>query len=153
MYPTSELTRNQIQTQEGEMITPKVRKPELSFLYAMQQTFSACSTFLISKIKIIQRVLDLQSRHEIKLKHKKVDNSKSKEARVIIFVRNTSSRLVLHFYQVSSKYSTGYLCYRADKKSNSNTRSGDNAKSNKAKVVILIRDTSSHPVLYLYQVS
>ena len=29
---------------------------------------------------------------------------------------------------------------------------GDNAKSKKGRVVILVRDTSSHPVLYFYQV-
>ena len=49
------------------------------------------------------------------------DNSKRKKARVLILVRNTSS--VLHFSQVSSKYSEG--CYRADIKSNSNTKQED----------------------------
>ena len=44
------------------------------------------------------------------------NNSKSKKARVVILVHNTSSRPVLHFYQVSSKYAVGYSCYRADKK-------------------------------------
>ena len=32
----------------------------------------------------------------------------------VILVRNISSRPVLHLYQVSSKYSKGYLCYRAE---------------------------------------
>ena len=40
-----------------------IRKPELSFLSA--------STFLPSKIKVIQNVLELQNRHKIKSKHKK----------------------------------------------------------------------------------
>ena len=67
----TEQTGNQIQTQEGE-ITPIVRKPELSFLYTTQHVISSCSSFLPSKIKIIQSVLELQSRHEIKFKNKKV---------------------------------------------------------------------------------
>ena len=47
----------------------------------------------------------------------KVDNAKSKEGRVVILVRDTSSGPVLHFCQVPSKYSKGYSNYRADKKS------------------------------------
>ena len=39
-----------------------------------------------------------------------------------------------------------------DKKSNSNTRRGDNSKSKKAEVVILVCDMSSGPVLQYYQV-
>ena len=81
------------------------------------------------------------------------DNSKSKKARVIILVRNRWSRPLLHFYQVSSKYSEGYSCYVVDMKSNSNTRRGDNSKSKKPKDVILVCDTLSRPVLYFYQVS
>ena len=38
---------------------------------------------------------------------KRGDNSKSKKARVVIFVRNMSTCPFLHFYQVSSKYSKG----------------------------------------------
>ena len=40
-----------------------------------------------------------------------------------------------------------------DKKSNSNKRKGDNFKSIKAEVAILVCDMSSDPVLYYYQVS
>ena len=43
--------------------------------------------------------------------------------------------------------------YKADTKSNLNTRKGDNSKSKKTRVVILIRDMSSLPVLHFYQVS
>ena len=46
----------------------------------------------------------------------KVNNSKSKKARVVILVGDTLSCPVLHFYQVLSKYSKGYSSYRADKK-------------------------------------
>ena len=46
----------------------------------------------------------------------KGDNSKSKKARVINLVCDTSSRPDLHFYHVSPKYSKGYSSYRADKK-------------------------------------
>ena len=50
------------------------------------------------------------------------DHSKSKKANIVILVCSTSSHPVLHFYQLSSKYSEGYWCYRVDTKSNSNTR-------------------------------
>ena len=130
-----------------------IKSKKASCHSCMQHVVSSSSTVLPSKIKIIQRVLELQSGHKIKFKHKKGDNSKSKKARVVIFVCNMSSRLVLHFYQVSSKYSKGYLCYRADMKSNSNTGRRDNSKTKKAKVVILVCDMSSRPVLHFYQVS
>ena len=44
------------------------------------------------------------------LNTRREDNAKSKKARVVILVRNTSSGPVPHFYQESSKYSEGYLC-------------------------------------------
>ena len=83
----------------------------------------------------------------------KGDNSKSKEDRVVILVRNTRSCPILHFYQVPSKYSEGYSSYRADEKSISNKTRGDTSKSKKASVNILVRDMSSGPVLHFYQVS
>ena len=41
----------------------------------------------------------------IAVKH---NDAKSKKRRVVILVRDTSSCLILHFYQVPSKYSEGY---------------------------------------------
>ena len=58
----------------------------------------------------------------------------------------------LNFYQVPSKYSKGYLRYKADMKSISNKTKGDNSISKKARIVILVDDTSSHPVLHFYQI-
>ena len=60
-----------------------------------------------------------------------------------------SSNPVLHFYQASSKYCEEYSSYRADTKSNSNTRRGDESKGKNA---ILVRNTSSPPVLHFYQI-
>ena len=79
-------------------------------------------------------------------------SSKSKEGRVVILVCDTSSRPVQHFYQVHvpSKFSEGYLSYRADMKSISSNTKGGNSKSKKTRVVILVRDMSSHPVLHFY---
>ena len=57
------------------------------------------------------------------------DNSKSKESRVVILVRNTSSCPILQFYKVPSNYSEGYSSYRADMKSISNKTKGENSKS------------------------
>ena len=73
--------------------------------------------------------------------------------RVVILVGDTSSCPVLHFYQVSSKYCEGYSSCRADTKSNLNTRREDKSKSKKARVVILVPNTSPCPVLHFYQVS
>ena len=83
----------------------------------------------------------------------KGDKSKSKEGRVVILVRNTSSCPILQFYKVPSKYSEGYASYRADEKSISNKTKGDNSKSKKASVVILVHNTLSGPVLHFYKVS
>ena len=46
----------------------------------------------------------------------KGDNCKSKKARVVNFVCDTSSHPDLHFYQVSLKYFKGYSSYRVNKK-------------------------------------
>ena len=70
-------------------------------------------------------------------------------------IGNMSSGPVLHFYQVSLKYSKGSLTYRADTISMdnlSNITKEDNTKSKKGRVVILVCDTSSGPVLHFYQV-
>ena len=82
----------------------------------------------------------------------KGDNSKSKKARVVILVHDMSSGPVLHFCQVPSKYFKRYSSYRADEKSVSNKTKGDNTKSKKAGVVILVHDLLSGPVLHFYQV-
>ena len=119
----------------------------------MQHVVWTCFTFLPSKIKIIQMVLELQSGHEIRFKSRRGNTSKSKKARVVILVCTPSSRPVLYFYKASSKYSEGYSSYRAGRISILNTRRGDNSKSKKAKVVIHLRFRSSHPVLHFYQVS
>ena len=83
----------------------------------------------------------------------KGDNSKSKEGRVVILIRNTSSCPIPQFYKVPSKYNEGYSSYRADEKSISNITKVDNSKSKKARVFFLVRDTSSGPVLHFYQTS
>ena len=83
----------------------------------------------------------------------KGDNAKSKKGRVVILVCDMSSGPVLHFCQVPSKYSKGYSSYRTDKKSISNKTKGDNSKSKKARVVILVSNMSSGPVLHFYLVS
>ena len=77
---------------------------------------------------------------------------KVSKAELSFFVHDTSSRPVLHLYQVSSKYSEGYLRYRAHTKSISNKTKGNNFKSKKARVVILVCDRPSS-VLHFYQVS
>ena len=117
----------------------------------------SCSTFLPSVIKIFQRVFNLQSGHEINawslLNISKRDNAKSKKGRDHACMQHTISCPVLHFCQVQPKYSEGFSSYRADTKIISNKTNGDNTKSKKARVVILVHDTSSCLVLHFYQVS
>ena len=83
----------------------------------------------------------------------KGDKTKSKKGRVVIPVCDMSSGPVLHFCQVSSRYSKGYWSYTADTKSFSNKTKGDNSKSKKARVVKLVCDMSTLPDLHFYQVS
>ena len=123
----------------------------------MRHVVWSCSTFLPSIVKIFQRVFDLQSGHEINglslLNITRGDNTKSKKGRVVIFVTDMSSGPVLHFSQVPSKYSKGYLSYRVDTNSFSNKTKADNSKSKKGGFVIFVRDILSGPVLHFYQVS
>ena len=109
-----------------------------------------CSAYLWSIMKIFQKVFKLWSGH---LKSSKGNNSKSKKARVVILVRDTSSWPVLHICEVSWKYSKRYSSYRADTKSHLKPSRGNNSKSKKAGVVFLVRDTSSWPVLHICEVS
>ena len=93
----------------------KVRKAELSFLY---MTHCLVLVYISAKChqnipKVIQVTEQTQNLFQIK---QRGDNSKSKKGRVVILVREMSSGLVLHFYQVSSKYSKGYSSYRLEKK-------------------------------------
>ena len=87
------------------------------------------------------------------LKPSRGNNSKSKKARVVILVRDTSSWPVLHICKVSWKYFKGYSSYRADTKSHPKPSRGNNSKSKKARVVILVCDTLPWPVLYICKVS
>ena len=123
----------------------------------MRHVVWSCSTFLPSIIKILKRVFDLLSGHEINglslSNITKGGNAKSKKGRVVILVCDTSSGSVLHFYQVPSKYSKRYSSYRADTKSFLNKTKDDNSKSKTARVLNLVRDTSSRPDPHFYQVS
>ena len=73
--------------------------------------------------------------------------------RVIILVRNTSSWPVLHNYEVSWLYSKWFSSYGADTKLHLKQSRGNNSESMKARVVILVRDISSWPVLHSCEVS
>ena len=68
----------------------------------------------------------------------------------MILVRYMLSSPVLHFYQVPSKYSEGYSSYRANTKYFSNKTKGSNFKSKKVRVIILVRDMLSLPILHFY---
>ena len=133
-------------TQEGK-INPKVRKPELSFLYP---TCHLALFYISTKYhQILRRVFVLQSGPKIKFKQ---EGEVRKLELPFLYPKRRSSYST--FLQNTIKYSKGYSSYRADTKSISNNKpKGDNSKSKKARVVILVRDTSSHPVLHFYHVS
>ena len=117
----TERTRNQciitVKYKQKE-ITPKVRKAELSFLYAKHRLF----LFYIST-KYHQNIpkgirLTERTRNQciITVKYNKGKITPKLRKVVLSFlVRDTSFCPVLHFYQVSSKYSGRYSSYRADK--------------------------------------
>ena len=90
---------------------------------------------------------------KLHLKQSRGNNSENMKARVVILVRNASSWLVLHNFDVSWLYSKGYSNYGADTKLHLNQSRGNNSESTKARVVILVRDTSSRPVLHYCEVS
>ena len=79
----------------------------------MQHFVLSCSRFLPRKIKIIQMVLESQERIRNQIK--------SQEGEITPKVRkpelSCTSCPVLHFYEVSSKYSKGCSTYKAGTKS------------------------------------
>ena len=129
----------------------ELKRQELSFLYATHHlVLFYITTNLPNIIKIFQRVFGLQKGHEINglslSNITKADNAKSKKGSVVIFVHDPSSGPVLHFCQVSSKYSKGYFSYRADEKSISNKTKGDNFKNKEEEFSFLY--TTHHLVLF-----
>ena len=69
------------------------------------------------------------------------------KGRVVILVRDTSSRPVLHFYQIPSKQTKGYLIYRVNTKSISKTKQREiTPKVTKDRVVIIVHNTSAGPI-------
>ena len=73
--------------------------------------------------------------------------------RVVLLVRDTSSWPVLHNYEVSWLNSIGFSSYGADRKLHMKQSRGNNSESMKARVVILVRNTLSWPVLHRCEVS
>ena len=81
-----------------------------------QHVISSCSTFIPTIIKIFRRVFVLQSRDKKSNSNtRRGDNSKREKAKVVIY--DMSSGPVLHYYQISSKYSKECSTYIADTKS------------------------------------
>ena len=91
---------------------PKERKAELSFLYGTRRLV----LFYISALKIFWRVFDWKRGHKFYFKQNEGRYSKSKKTgKPELSFLYTTCHLV-HFYQVSAKYSNGYSSNRADKK-------------------------------------
>ena len=89
------------QIKQREMM-PKVKKAELSFLY---MTPYLVLFYLSSKYHKNKGYSSYRADTKSISNKTKGNNSKSKEARVVILVSDTSSCHVLHFYQASYKYS------------------------------------------------
>ena len=90
---------------------------------------------------------------KLHLKPSRGNNLESMKARVVILVCHTSSWPVLHSCEVSWLYSKGYASYRSDTKLHLKCSRGNNLESMTAKVVILVRNTLSCPVLHNCEVS
>ena len=73
-------------------------------------------------------------------------NSKRKKAKGVILVCNMSSCPELHLYQIKFKQSKGLCSYRADTKSNSNTRREITPKARKTELSFLFE--TRHFVLF-----
>ena len=83
-------------------ITPKVRKPELSFLHA-----TSCLVLFYISIQYHKKAVQHTERTQNQCKSlsniTKRDNTKSEKSRVVIFVHDTG--LVLFYISTTSKYS------------------------------------------------
>ena len=86
----------------------------------------------------------------------KGDNAKSKKGRVVILVCNKSSGAVSTFLPSIIKIFQRVFDFQSGHEINglslSNKTKGDKAKSKKGRVVILVHDTSTGPVLHFCQV-
>ena len=69
------------------------------------------------------------------------------------FLYATHCHDLFYITEVSWLYSKGYSSYRADKTLHLKQSRGNNSESMKARVVILVNDTSSWPVLHNCEVS
>ena len=85
---------------------------------------------------------------KLHLKLSRGNNSDSMKARVVILVRYTSSWPVLHSCEASWLYSKRFSSYGADTKLHLKPSKGNNSGSMKARVVILVRNEASWPVLH-----
>ena len=85
-------------------------------IFCTRHIASSCFTFLPSTIKNSKGYSSYRADTKSISNKTKGNNSKSKIARIVNFVHDTLSCPVLHFYQVSSKYSQVCSSYRADKK-------------------------------------
>ena len=95
-----ERTWNLFQTKQRE-ITPKIRKPQLSFLYVTHRlVLFYISTKYHQNIPKGIRITERTRNQCIITVIYKRDNAKSKKGRVVILVCDMQSGPVLHFYQV-----------------------------------------------------
>ena len=77
-------------------------------------------------------------------KLKKMAQKKIKLAKMVAKEKQILVRTLRRFFDLQSRHEINGL-------SLSNITKGDNAKSKKGRVVILVRDTSSGPVIHFYQ--
>ena len=124
-----------------------IAHPELSFLYAIHRHDLFYITVKYHDF-ISKRFSSYGADTKLHLKRSRGNNSESMKVRVVILVRDTSSWPVLHNCEISWLYSKGYSSYRADTNMHKKQQRGDNSKSNIARALIFVRDTSPWPVLH-----
>ena len=90
---------------------------------------------------------------KLHLKPLRENNSVSMQVRVVIIVPDTLSRCVPHNCEVSWYNTKGFSSYGADTKLHLKQSRGNNSESMKARVAILVSNTSSRCVLHNCEVS
>ena len=133
---------------------PKVRKAELSFLYLTHHLvlFYISITYhqnIAKGIQVTEQTRNLFQTKQWETTPKVRKPELSILSQHVVLSCSTSLPSIIKIFQRVFKLQSGH---KINAESLSNITKGDNAKSKKGRVVILVCGPSSHPVLHFYQV-
>ena len=121
-------------------------------LICVTLSWPALHSYIVSS-KYFKQFSSYGADTKLRLKPSRGNNSESMIGRVVTLVRDTTSWPVLHKCEVSSLYSKRFSSYGADTKLHLKPSWRNNSKSMIERVVTLVRDTLSWPVLHKCEVS